>query len=100
MGEKELRLEIELSSTPDGTPQISVEIIGSTEKYFEWNIERAARTIAANPQEYKIASMVYNIHRDILANRGISEEKLKEGDDQLVARIEKYAAIKKEAKNN
>jgi hypothetical protein len=70
--------------------RITVKFGGDLKAYLEWNIESAARTFVSKPDEYDVTMAVYKIHREILANSGLSEERLQQGDDELVVRIESY----------
>ncbi|MBI4019955.1 MAG: hypothetical protein HY367_01375, partial [Candidatus Aenigmarchaeota archaeon] len=43
------------------------------EEYMAWNIEGATRRLRDAPEEAEITLVVYEIHRAMMAKRGVSE---------------------------
>jgi hypothetical protein len=65
--EKPLRIEVELFPEDNNA-------------YLAWNVAGCVRKLRAAPNEYDITLVVYEIHKDILRRRGVSEDDLKVGD--------------------
>ncbi|HIG97666.1 MAG TPA: hypothetical protein HA230_04975 [Candidatus Aenigmarchaeota archaeon] len=65
--EQPLRIEFELF--PD-----------DNSAYLVWNVAGCVRRLRDAPHEYDITLMVYEIHKDILRKRGISDDDLNVGD--------------------
>ena len=62
----------------------------SDESYIRWNVEGASRRLRQAPQESDITLMVYNIHKDILRDRGASESDFAEGDKVIDDLMKEY----------
>ncbi|MBS3077470.1 hypothetical protein J4233_04325 [Candidatus Pacearchaeota archaeon] len=70
-------------------PEIRIDIsAGKTpEEHYKWNIESAAQALLRRPDEMEITMAVYRCHRSALKNKGISEDRLVKGDEELLARV-------------
>lgn len=67
LDEKPLRIEVELFPVDNNA-------------YLAWNVAGCVRRLGEAPNEYDITLMVYEIHKNILRRRGVTEEDLKVGD--------------------
>ena len=67
MPDKPMRIEFELFSQDNSS-------------YITWNVAECVKLLRDAPHESSITLMVYQIHRDILSSRGVSEDDLKIGD--------------------
>ena len=62
----------------------------SNEQYIAWNVDGCVRVLRDAPHEYSITLMVYEIHKNVLRKRGVSEDDLKVGDRYVEEAKTKY----------
>ncbi len=65
----------------------------SNYEYIAWNVAGCVRTLKNSPFEYSITLKVYELHKEILRNRGASEEELAVGDKFVEDAKTKYLSF-------
>ena len=85
---KHRKMEVAIDVTNPELPRIEVNFNMSPAYHYKWAIIRTARAIVRNPRYYQIATAAFECHKDMLRNKGVSEDALKRADELLVERVD------------